>query len=330
MRRLICLLVLLGCALTGCGTGDPSAPQGQDVNLVLDFAPNAIHAGIYSAVARGFDSGEGINLVVRAPSATADGIKLLQTGQADFALLDIHDLALARERGIDLVGVMAIVQRPLAAVIAAPGIRSPRQLAGRTVGITGVPSDSAVLGSVVSGAGGRRNAVRTVNIGFNAVPALLSGKVTAATAFWNDEGVQISRRRRGFRVFRVDDYGAPAYPELLLCATRQTVEQNAGEVRAVVRTLVRGYGITLTDPSASLADLSAQVPGIDQGLAAAELNAEEPAFLGSAGNFGQLSLPRLRAWAGWERREGIVRRPIDVTRMFDPAFLTGTASLIGQ
>ena len=66
----------------------------------------------------------------------------------------------------------------------------------------------------------------------------------------------------------------------------------------MVRALVRGYGITLTDPSASLADLISQVPGIDQGLAGAELNAEEPAFLGSAGNFGQLSLPR-PAWAAW-------------------------------
>ena len=194
MRRLACLLVLLACCLAGCGVGDSGAPQGQDVNLVLDFAPNAIHAGIYSAVARGFDSGEGVNLVVRAPSATTDSVKLLQTDQADFALLDIHDLALARERGIDLVGLMAIVQRPLAAVIARPGISSPRQLAGKTVGITGTPSDTAVLDSIVSGAGGNPRTVRTVNIGFNAVPALLSGKVAAATAFWNDEGVQIARR----------------------------------------------------------------------------------------------------------------------------------------
>jgi putative hydroxymethylpyrimidine transport system substrate-binding protein len=330
MRRLSSLLVLLACCLAGCGVGDSSAPQGQDVNLVLDFAPNAIHAGIYSTVARGFDSGEGVNLVVRAPSATTDSVKLLQTDQADFALLDIHDLALARERGIDLVGLMAIVQRPLAAVIAAPGISSPRQLAGKTVGITGTPSDTAVLDSIVSGAGGDPRAIHTVNIGFNAVPALLSGKVAAATAFWNDEGVQIARRKRGYHVFRVDDYGAPAYPELILCATRQTVDQNAGEARAVVRALVRGYGITLTDPSGSLADLFSQVPGIDQGLASAELNAEEPAFLCSATNFGQLSLPRLRAWAAWELAHGLVRRPIDVSRMFDPAFLAGTASLIGQ
>ena len=332
MRRplLVCLLLCLVAVLAGCGMGSPGAPQGQSVTLELDFTPNPIHAGIYTALARGFDTGEGINLAVQAPSATTDSVKLLQSGQADFAILDIHDLALARERGIDLVGILPIVQRPLAAVIAAPGIGSPSRLVGRTVGITGVPSDTAVLDSEVHASGGDPRRVRTVTIGFNAVAALLSHRVDAATAFWNDEGVTLARRRPGFHIFRVDDYGAPAYPELLLCATRRSLNENPGAAHAVVRALVRGYGITLTDPASSLADLESRVPGLDPRLAADELSAEEPAFLGSAQNFGQLDLRRLRAWGRWERRVGIVRRPIDVTRAFDPSFVAGTASLIGQ
>jgi ABC-type nitrate/sulfonate/bicarbonate transport system substrate-binding protein len=332
MRRLPTLfpLLCLVAVLAGCGTSGSAAPQGQSVTLELDFTPNPIHAGIYTALARGFDTGEGINLSVQAPGASTDAVKLLQTGQADFAILDIHDLALARERGIDLVGIMAIVQRPLAAVIAAPGVSSPARLAGRTVGITGVPSDTAVLDSEVRGSGGDPRRVHTVTIGFNAVAALLSHRVDAATAFWNDEGVTLARRRPGFHTFRVDDYGAPAYPELVLCATRRSLTENPGTARALVRALVRGYGITLTDPAASLADLESRVPGLDPALAAAELSAEEPAFLGSAQNFGQLDLNRLRAWARWERRVGIVHRPLDVTRAFDPSFAAGTASLIGQ
>ena len=70
------------------------------------------------------------------------------------AILDIHDLGIAREKGRDLVGVMALVQRPLAAVLAQPGIRSPKDLEGKRAGVTGLPSDSAVLRSVVAGAGG--------------------------------------------------------------------------------------------------------------------------------------------------------------------------------
>jgi hypothetical protein len=146
MRAVFIAILAAAALISGCGSGS-SAPESQDATLVLDFTPNAIHAGIYSAIARSFDQGEGVNLHVVAPSATTDSIKLLETDRANFAILDIHDLALARQQHKDLVGIMAIVEKPLAAVIAAPQIRNPRQLEGQKVGVTGVPSDTAVLRS---------------------------------------------------------------------------------------------------------------------------------------------------------------------------------------
>src|SRR5437763_15974026 len=131
-------------ALGGCGAA-AGGPFDRDATLVLDFTPNAIHAGIYSAIARTFDDGEGVHLHVVAPTASTDSIKLLESGRANFAILDIHDLAIARERGKDIVGIMAIVERPLAALIATPAIPNPRELQGKTVGVTGLPSDDAVL-----------------------------------------------------------------------------------------------------------------------------------------------------------------------------------------
>ncbi len=328
LRAIIAALGVLA-LVAGCG-GTASAPTDKNATLILDFTPNAIHAGIYSALARGFDSGEGIHLHVVAPSASTDSIKLLETGRADFAILDIHDLAIARERGKDIVGIMAIVERPLAAVLAVPSIHTPRQLAGKTVGVTGVPSDTAVLRSVVSGAGGDPAKVKTVTIGFNAVPALLSGRVAAATAFWNDEGVTLQRHHRGFHVFRVDRYGAPSYPELVLCATRQSLDEDPGLAHAVVRTLVRGYGVTLTDPGGSEANLESRVSGLDPKLVKAELSAVQPAFLGPDGHFGELDPRTLRAWARWEARFGIVSKPPDVRAAFDPRFVAGTESLVGS
>ena len=139
------------------------------------------------------------------------------------AILDIHDLGLAREKGRDLVGVMALVQRPLAAVLAQPGIRTPKDLEGKRAGVTGLPSDDAVLRSVVAGRRRRPRPRAQTTIGFEAVKALLAGRVAGATAFWNVEGVALQAKRPGMREFRVDDYGAPAYPELVLCVTRETL-----------------------------------------------------------------------------------------------------------
>jgi putative hydroxymethylpyrimidine transport system substrate-binding protein len=216
---------------------------------------------------------------------------------------------------------MALVERPLAAVIAQPGTRSPRALEGRRVGVTGLPSDVAVLDSEVRGAGGDPRRVRATTIGFDAVPALLSRKVAGATAFWDVEGVTLQRKRPGFRIFKVDDYGAPAYPELVLCATRTTLENDPSMVRGVVHALVRGYQYALDDPEGSVGDLLSLTHGLDRTLLDAELGAVSPAFQAPDGRIGELGAARLRAWAAWEQRFGIVKRAPDVTRAFDAGFL---------
>jgi NitT/TauT family transport system substrate-binding protein/putative hydroxymethylpyrimidine transport system substrate-binding protein len=220
-RRLaLAVLALAALAVAGCGGGGGGSQR--QATLLLDFTPNAVHAGIYAARARGYDRAAGVRLTVREPSASTDSVKLLVAGRTDLAVLDVHDLGLAREKGADLVGVLALVQRPLAAVLAQPRVRTPRDLEAARVGVSGLPSDDAVLRSIVRGAGGDPRRVHPITIGFNAVPALLAGRVAGATAFWNVEGVALRRRRPGTREFRVDDYGAPSYPELVVCVTRHT------------------------------------------------------------------------------------------------------------
>jgi putative hydroxymethylpyrimidine transport system substrate-binding protein len=326
MRAATLVTVLLAFFLAACGSGASSTRHVADVRdatLILDFTPNAVHAGIYAALARHYDRDHGVRLHVIAPTATTDSIKLLETGKVDFAILDIHDLAIADESAAahpDIVGVMAIVQRPLAAVIAAPDVVSPKALEGKTVGITGVPSDTAVLKSTVAGSGGDPAKVKTITIGFNAVADLLAGRVAGATAFWNDEGVTIRSKRPGFHVFRVDDYGAPSYPELVLCATGRTLHRDPSLAHGVVDALVAGYDFTLAHPQQAALDLEHQAAGLDPTLVTTQLNGLLPAFKSPDGHVGVLDPAKLASWAQWEARFGIVSHPPDVAQMFDSSY----------
>jgi ABC-type nitrate/sulfonate/bicarbonate transport system substrate-binding protein len=317
--RLPLLLTLLGALALGLAAcGSASRGGTDDATLVLDFTPNAVHVGVYTALARQFDDAEGVKLRVRAPSSSTDSVRLLQSGRADLAILDIADLALARQQGRDVVGVMALVQQPLAAVIAHRGIRSPRQLEGRRAGVAGLPSDVAVLRSVVAGAGGDPARVDQVTIGFNAVPALLGRRVAAATAFWNAEGVALKRRGGPgrFREFRVDDFGAPSYPELVLCATRETLRDDPDLVDGAIAALRRGYEEALKDPELAAETLVRRNRGLDRALVLDELRALGPAFTSGARRYGELDRGRLQAWARWAVRFGLVRERPDVERAF--------------
>ncbi len=329
MRRILPLLALLALAapLAACGANaSHDRSPNADATLMLDFTPNAAHAGIYTAVARGYDAAEGVRLHVRVPGSSTDAVKLLLAGRTQLSIMDVHDLALAGAQGRDLVAVMSIVQRPLAAVLAQPDVRTPRDLEGRKVGVTGLPSDDAVLRSIVTGAGGDYAKVHRITIGFDAVPALLGGRVAGATAFWNDEGVALKAKRPGAHDFRVDAYGAPPYPELVLVTTRATLRDDRPLVDATVRALVRGYGVTVHDPASSLADLESAVPGLDARQLQAQLDALEPALSPPGEAIGALDPGVLARWAQWEARFGIVKRPPDVARLFDTGELAASGA----
>jgi ABC-type nitrate/sulfonate/bicarbonate transport system substrate-binding protein len=320
--RLLGVLLAAMLLLGGCATDDKSgrAPN-EDATLLLDFQPNAVHTGIYTALSRGYDTALGVTLEVRVPTDSSDAVKLLVAGTADLAVLDIHDLALARERGRDLVGVMALVQTPLAAILAAPSIRTPRDLEGRRVGVTGLPSDDAVLRSIVEGDGGDPSRVVNTTIGFTAVRSLLTGRVAAATGFWNAEGVALRERRPQLREFRVDDFGAPAYPELVLAVTRETLQDRPAVVRATVAALARGYEEVLSDPENGVSALVAAVDGLDRAQVGRELAAVSPSFTAGARGFGELNRGRLEAWARWEKRFGITKREPEVGLAFDGRYV---------
>lgn len=319
MRRLPFLL--LACLLAGCGSVLGEDRPGTEATLLLDFTPNAVHSGLYVALDREYDGAEGVELTVRKPGASTDALRLLETGRADLAILDIHDLGLAREQGNDVVGVMAVVQRPLAAVLAQPGIETPADLEGERAGVTGLPSDDAVLRSVVAGAGGDPDRVDLTTIGFRAVPALLAGRVAGATAFWNVEGVALRAERPDIREFRVDDFGAPPYPELVLTVTRETLEDDAPMVRATIRTLQRGYIEAQTDPESAVAAMIAAEPRLDADALAAQFDAVAPAFTAGARAYGELKPGVLREWAAWDVEFGILEEEPDVAAAFDTSLV---------
>src|ERR1700712_2399165 len=162
MHRVTLLLTVL--LITACGSSATSSPpKAPPVSIALDFTPNAAHAPLYMA---------GSALTIRKPGAGPDSLKLVSSGKVDLGVLDIHDLAIAREQGTDLVAVGVLVDKPLAALIAQPDVSRPRDLEGRTVGVSGLPSDPAFVNAIVGHDGGDPKRVKEVTIGFAAVSPL--------------------------------------------------------------------------------------------------------------------------------------------------------------
>ncbi len=285
-----------------------AARSGRIARLVLDAPPSAIHAGIYLAQARGFTEAEGVDLRVEAPDTPSSGLRLLEAGRAQFAVLDLHDLALAREGGHDLVAVLALTQRPRATVLAGPRVASARALAGARVGVTGRLSDAAVLRAIVRATGGRAGSPRRVRTGFGGVRALERGRVAAITALGTGAATAVRARVPRSHAFGVEDAGAPAYPELVLVTRRETIQDTPALVQATVTALRRGYREVLLGPEEAVGALVDRADGLDRRTVQADMDAVLPDLDAGGHGFGALDLPTLQRWATWERHAGITRR----------------------
>jgi len=312
MRRIVAVLALVGLIVAGCGGGNETQ-RAPAVVLSLDFIPNAVHAPIYAAVRDGRDREHGIRLQIRKPAGGPDALKLVTAGRVDLGVLDIHDLAIAREQGADLVAIGALVGRPLAALIAQPGIERPRDLEGRTVGVSGLPSDPAFLRAILEHDGADYARVRQVTIGFAAVSRLLTGRVDAVPAFWNAEGVALKRRGLAVREFRVDDYGAPPYPEVVLITSRRTLEQHRDRLRRALAAIAQGLRDTLDNPDAAARQIADAAETRDVALIRAQLDAVAPVFARGL----RLDPRVIDRWADFDARIGIVDHRPDVDRAFD-------------
>jgi putative hydroxymethylpyrimidine transport system substrate-binding protein len=327
----LALACLAAAAFAGCGGSGSSASSTASTarvlrraTLILDFTPNAVHAGIYRALAAGYYRVQGIDLRVVSPSATTDTLKLIDAHSAQFGLADGSDVAGLIAHGGDAQAVAAIAQRPLGGLIASASerLRSPADLQGRTVGITGVPSDTAVLDTEVRHAGGDPRRVHVVNIGFDGARALAAGRIAAFTGFIPADGVQLQVSGHPIAAFALDRNGGPAYPGLVAFTTRGLIASDPALVRGFVAATVHGYEDTLADPGRSLRELLAANPTLARRFARASLGVYLPLFAAGA-PFGTLQSANVRAMSDWMLANRLIGAPVAPARYGTNAFLPG-------
>jgi putative hydroxymethylpyrimidine transport system substrate-binding protein len=284
-----CLLCVS--ALSACGAKQDviSAASTKPFKVMLDWFPNADHAALYSAIAHGDFRAVGLDVEPVVPAETAEPLKLLAAGKVNMAISYEPQLLLARDQGLKLVSIGALVQRPLTSIIALPEqhVTSIAGLAGKTVGSAGIPYQSAELHTVLQSAGVNPASVKEANVGFDLVPAMLSGKVAATIGgYWNYEAIQLRLMHKHPLVIPVNEAGVPTYNELVLVVREDEARADGQDLRAFMQALTRGEHEVRANPAAAAAlivkanpslEPKLQLESIEQTLPAAQpANSSDP------------------------------------------------------
>lgn len=332
LAALVVALGALGPAACGDGddgggesTGEAALAKGTDATLVLDFVPNAVHTGIYCAVGKGYYEDNNVNLEIIEPTSTADTLKLIDAGKADFGIADGIDVADQIDQGRAAKGIMALVQRPLGGLITLEeaGITDPAELEGQTVGVTGVPSDEAILETMISDAGGDPSKVEVVTIGFNGVQSLENRNVDAFAGFIAADGTQIEADGFPITSFGLDEHGGPPYPGLVAFSTEERIGSDPELIAAFVDATVRGYEDTLSDPEACLDELLSENPALEVELQRAQLDAYGPLFQAGAPTYGAFGEESIEALATFLVDTGLAEEEITFDRYATNEFVPG-------
>ena len=237
--------LLAAAVVAGCGERDETVQPGApaELELLLDFFPNADHAPIYAAEANERFEDVGIDLQIRQPANPASPIAEVAAGRVDLAISYEPEVMRARAEGLPVVSVAALVQEPLTSIISLPEARisRPEDLQGKRVGTAGIDYQAAYLDTVLERAGVDPATVDQQDVGFNLSGALLAGQVDAVLgAFWNYEGTQLRLRGREPDIIRIEQAGIPRYDELVLVANEDALEEDPGLVRSFVGALAQG------------------------------------------------------------------------------------------
>ncbi len=271
-RRLLaatCLAAALVLGACGAKQDTLSAPATKSFTVMLDFFPNADHAALYSAIAHGDFRAVGLDVKPITPADPAEPLKLLAAGKVDMAISYEPEVLLARDAGLKLVSIGALVQRPLTSIIALPDkhITSVADLAGKRVGTAGIAYQAAELRTALQHAGVDPSSVHETNVGFNLIPAMLSGQVDATLGgFWNYEAIQLRLAHKHPVVIPVDQAGVPSYNELVLVVREDEARRRGQDLRAFLQALTQGEREVRANPAAAAATLIRANPSLEEKL----------------------------------------------------------------
>jgi putative hydroxymethylpyrimidine transport system substrate-binding protein len=322
-------LLALSLGLSACGEKSEDVKgEAQQLTLTLDFYPNPDHAGIYMAQKLGYFEEAGLDIEIQTPSDPSAPLKLLATGQSDLAISYEPEVILAREQGLGVKAVAALVNRPLTSLIwlKKSGIDGVAGLRGKTVATAGIPYQDAYLKTILARAKLQPSDVNAVNVGFGLLPALLSDKAQAMLGgFSNVEGVDLRLRGKDPVVTPVDELGVPSYDELVLAANEKQLEEDPQAIRLFIAALARGTEAAAKNPEATAKALEEANPDLDPKLTRAELAATLPLLNPPRGKrpYGYMDPALWSEFSGWMRDNELIEGLPPSSELLSNAYLPG-------
>ncbi|GEP65342.1 ABC transporter substrate-binding protein [Clostridium beijerinckii] len=249
-------LVFSGCSSASNNKEDKSATKElKEVNVLLDWYPNAVHSFLYAAEEQGYFKEAGLKVNLITPAGTDDGIKLVAAGKADLAISYPKQIILARGENIPIKSVGAIVRSSLNQLMVRKdsGVKTLKDLEGKKVGYASFDIDKETVKAMVAQAGGDPSKVEFVDVGYDLMPGIETKQVDAIIGgYINHEKILLEKKGIELETFAPSDFGVPNNYELAFVASDDTIKNNNDTIQAFLGAAKKGFEYTQKNPDKAL------------------------------------------------------------------------------
>ena len=266
----------------------------------------------------GYFTRNGVNINLEYLSGSPTAAAALVSGRVEFVQMAGPAVVAADAQGAHLVMVAGFVTRPTFVLMAAPDIKTPEQLRGKTVSVVKVgSSDDFMLRETLTHWGMRPDAdVKITGVGSVAAQiAALAQHLVAAAVF--DPPNDVLAERAGARLLvRIADLGIP-YQAAGLVTTREYIKAHGDVVARVVRAMTEGVHRIKTDRAFTEEVMAKYLKNNDPVV----VNASYEAYVNVFSQVPAPSKAGLQEIAKEYLATGQLKAPIDVTPMLDSSFV---------
>lgn len=315
-------LTMLVVMLAGCNDDKKSSNENKDkeleeLSVMLDWYPNAVHSALYVAQEKGYFKDQGLDVKIEMPADTNDPLKLAATGKVDLALSYQNQTILSRAEGIPVVSVAAYVRHSLDSIMVKKesGIKSPKDLAGKSVGYPSTVVSEAVVKTMVETDGGDFKKVKMTDVGWDLIPSIATDKVDAIVGgYINHEFVLLNKEGYNMQLMKLSDFGVPDNYELVFVAGENTFNKKEKSIKKFWTAVTKAQQFVKENPEEGLQillDHENKDSVLDKDVEKESLEILLPLMEEDGVPFGYQDEERWKTTAEWLYKEGIIKEKVN-------------------
>ncbi|QGU93948.1 ABC transporter substrate-binding protein [Clostridium bovifaecis] len=258
---LLVMVMLFSLVLSACSSNsnnkkeESTAKELKEVNVLLDWYPNAVHSFLYAAENQGYFKEAGLKVNLITPAGTDDGLKLVAANKADLAISYPKQLILARGENIPVKSVGAIVRSSLNQLMirSDSGIKTLKDLEGKKVGFPSFDIDKETVKTMVEKSGGDPSKVEFVDVGYDLMAGIEAKRVDGIIGgYINHEKILLEKQGIKLDTFNPVNFGVPNNYELVFVASDDAVKNNNDIIQAFLEAAKKGFEYTKNNPDKAL------------------------------------------------------------------------------